>query len=124
MKESERLANILKQIREMNEVYDYSGQKISELESLQTDYLHKLEFVASTSSERNKIATALKKCRNERRKFKETCELLREFSDFINSNQNHIKRLEGILGNMRKVEASQSNRKYKPRVMTEEEWMG
>lgn len=124
MKESEKLANLLKYLRDVESEYCYSQQRISELELLQTDYLHKLEFVARTTSERNKIATALKKCRIERRKVKESCELFRELVDFIYSNRSQIKKLETILGNVRKIEINQCSRMYKPRVMTEEEYIG
>lgn len=122
MKSSEKLSKVLELTREVENQYDFSVGRISDLECLQNDLLHKLEFKASTAAERSKIATALKKCRNERRRQKEQTELLRELVEFISANQSQVKKLEKILGNMRKNEENQEKRTYKPRVLTVEEW--
>lgn len=122
MKESEKLSSLLKEIRELQNQYAFSQGRIDDLELLQGDLLHKIEFNAGTASERNKIATQLKKMRNERRKHKEMVELHRELIVFLNDNQSQIKRLEKVLGNMRRIEEMQSNRQYKPRSMTVEEY--
>lgn len=122
MKESEKLSSLLKEIRELQNQYAFSQGRIDDLELLQGDLLHKIEFNAGIASERNKIATQLKKMRNERRKHKEMVELHKELIVFLNDNQSQVKRLEKILGNMRKIEEMQSNRQYKPRSMTVEEF--
>lgn len=122
MKESEKLSNFLADARSIKSQYEFSNNKINEMDQLQCDLLHKLEFKAKTAAERNKVSTALKKCRLERRKYKETAELSKELAEFIDLNQPLVKRLEKILGNMRKIEENQDKRSYKPRVLTDEEW--
>lgn len=122
MKESEKLSNVLADARSIKSQYEFAFNKINEMDQLQNDLLHKLEFKDKTASERGKTSTALRKCRLERRKHKENVELLRELVEVIDSNQPIIKRLEKVLGNMRKIEETQDKRSYKPRVMTVEEW--
>lgn len=103
IKSSEKLSGLLKEIRELQNQYAFSQGR-------------------STTAERNKIATQLKKLRNERRKHKEMVELHKELISFINDNQSQVKRLEKILGNMRKIEETQGKRQYRPRLMTAEEF--
>lgn len=122
MKESERLSNVLADARSIKSQYEFSYNKINELDLLQNDLVHKIEFKDKTARERSKTSTRLKKCRDDRRNHKENVELLKELIEFIDGNQQLIKKLEKILGNMRKIEETQGKRSYKPRVMTAEEW--
>lgn len=122
MKESERLSNVLADARSIKSQYEFSYNKINELDLLQNDLVHKIEFKDKTARERSKTSTRLKKCRDDRRNHKENVELLKELIEFIDGNQQLIKKLEKILGNMRKIEETQGKRSYKPRVMTVEEW--
>lgn len=122
MKESEKLSNLLNEVRKFQSSYAFSQGRIEDLEHLQADLLHKLEFRAKDASDRNKIATALKKLRKERRGYKEKVELNKELIGFLNDNHSQIKKLEKILGNIRRIEEMQSNRQYKPRAMTTEEF--
>lgn len=124
MKESEMLSDILKYFREIQFKYNYALKCVDDMQLLQEDLLHKIEFKDKTAAERNKTSTKLRKCRVERRKNKDDAELLRELVEFINSNQQQIKKLEKILGDMRRVESNQDRRMYKPRIMTTEEWGG
>lgn len=124
MKESERLSEVLKYFRDVQNIHDFTTGRVSDLECLQNDYLHKLEFNATEAKERNKIATALRKCRMERRQLKEQEEVLRELYQFLDKNPDNIRQLEKILGNMRKIESTQINRSYKPRMMSIEEYKG
>jgi len=122
MKESEMLSDVLKYFREIQLKYNIALKCIDEKQMLQEDLLHKIEFKDRTAAERNKPSTALRKCRLERRKNKDDAELLRELVEFITNNQPAIKKLEKILGDMRRIEENQNKRRYKPRVMTIEEW--
>ena len=124
MKESERLSEVLQYFREVKNIYDFTLQEIQNIECLQNDYLHKLEFNATEAKERNKLATALRKLRIERREIKEQEEALRELNEFINKNPDRINSLERILGNMRKIETTQAKRVYKPRILSVEEYKG
>lgn len=122
MKESEKLSNILAEARSIKSQYEFSCIKINEMDLLQNDLVHKIEFKDKTARERSKTTTRMKKCRDERRNNKEYVELMEELVLFIDTNQPLIKRLEKILGNMRRIEENQGKRSYKPRVMTVEEW--
>lgn len=122
MKESEKLSNILADVRSIKSQYEFSCSKINEMDLLQNDLVHKIEFKDKTARERSKTTTRMKKCRDERRENKEYVELMEELVSFIDTNQPLIKRLEKILGNMRRIEENQGKRSYKPRVMTVEEW--
>lgn len=124
MKESEMLSNILKYFREIQTTYNIAVQGADDKQLLQEDLVHKIEFIDKTAQERNKTTTALKKCRDERRKNKDKVEVLRELNEFIINNQPTIKKLEKILGDMRRIEENQSKRVYRPRIMTQEEWEG
>lgn len=122
MKESEMLSDVLKYLRESQTLYNIALKGAEDKQLLQEDLLHKLEFKDKTATERNKTMKATKKCRDERRRHKDRVEVLRELNEFINSNQLVIKRLEKILGDMRRIEENQSKRVYRPRIMTEKEW--
>lgn len=122
MKESEELSNVLKYFRETEQLHKFAIGRIGELEQLQNDLLHKIEINCANVAERNKVATALRKCRVERRKYKDKVELMNGLIEFIDNNRPAIKKLEKILGSMRQVEENQDKRTYKPRVMTSEEW--
>lgn len=124
MKESEMLSDVLKYFRESQTMYNIEVQGAEDKQLLQEDLIHKLEFKDKTAAERNKTTRALKKCRDERRRHKDKVEVLRELNEFINTNQPTIKKLEKILGDMRRIEENQSKRVYRPRVMTQEEWEG
>ncbi len=122
MKESEMLSDVLKYFRESQTLYNIALKGAEDKQLLQEDLLHKLEFKDKTAAERNRTTTLMKKCRDERRKNKDKVEVLRELIEFINGNQPTIKRLEKILGDMRRIEENQSKRVYRPRIMTQEEW--
>ncbi|MBP1924615.1 hypothetical protein J2Z76_000468 [Sedimentibacter acidaminivorans] len=122
MKESEMLSDILKYFRDTQSMYNIALKGSDDKQLLQEDLLHKLEFKDKTAAERNKTTTAMKRCRDERRKHKDKVEVLRELIEFINGNQPAIKKLEKILGDMRRIEENQGKRVYRPRIMTEKEW--
>ena len=117
---SEQLTNILKDLKQVKNDYQYSYDKVGEMDLLTQDYLHMLEIVPLSGNERSKIATQLKNTRLERRKHKDNVELLKPLVDCLEKYDRVIKDLEQVLGQMRQIEEKQKNRIYTPRVLKED----
>lgn len=117
---SEQLTNILKDLKQVKNDYQYSYDKVGEMDLLTQDYLHMLEIVPLSGNERSKIATQLKNTRLERRKHKDNVELLKPLVDCLEKHNRTIKDLEQVLGQMRKIEEKQKNRIYTPRILKED----
>lgn len=77
------------------------------------------DFFCYRCKERSKIATKLAANRKERRKYKDTEEVLRPLVEWVNSDygKKAVDMLSQALGQMRKREEAQSCRQYKPRVL-------
>ncbi len=118
----EDLTRLLNVLREVKPSYKYSYDRVGELDMLTVDYLHKLELVDLEYTERNKLATQLRKVRKERRYHKDQVEQLYPLVEFINKNMRQVKELERVLGEIRSIEERQSNRMYTPRCMSENEY--
>lgn len=114
---SEQLTNILKDLKQVKNDYQYSYDKVGEMDLLTQDYLHMLEIVPFSEDEMFKIATQLKNTRLERRKHKDNVELLKPLVDCLEKHNRTIKDLEQVLGQMRKIEETQENRIYTPRIL-------
>lgn len=72
--------------------------------------------------ERAKVATALAKCRQQRRNCKDTVEVLEPLVQFLESDKgkNLYNLVREALGKTRKVEERMETRKYVPRVLGQE----
>lgn len=117
---SEQLTNILKDLKQVKNDYQYSYDKVGEMDLLTQDYLHMLEIVPLSGNERSKIATQLKNTRLERRKHKDNVELLKPLVNCLDKHSRTIKDLEQVLGQMRQIEEKQKNRIYTPRILKED----
>mgnify|MGYP001264638549 CR=1 FL=1 len=101
---SEQLTNILKDLKQVKNDYQYSYDKVGEMDLLTQDYLHMLEIVLLSEDEMSKIATQLKNTRLERRKHKDNVELLKPLVNCLDKHSRMIKDLEQVLGQMRQIE--------------------
>ena len=103
--------------------YAWNYEQVGRLDRLTQDYLHKLELEDLNYRERAKVATALAKCRSQRRKYKDTVEILDPLVQFLDSEKgrNLMNLMREVLGKTRKVEKSMENRIYIPRILKEEE---
>lgn len=119
---SEQLTEILNMFRNVIPHYNYSYDKVGELDLLTQDYLHKLELVDLPYNERSKLATKLRKVRLERRKHKDIVERLEPLVKTVNKESKSLKSFEQTLGTMRKIEDRQQIRTYNPRVLDEDEF--
>lgn len=76
------------------------------------DYLHKIELENLNYKERAKLSTKLMENRKLRRKYKDEYEELSPLSNFVAENKVFIRKLEQLLGEVRKVEKYHTNRQY------------
>ncbi len=97
-----------------------SSRNLMEDENKRTqDYLHKLELDNLNYKERAKLSTKLMENRKLRRKYKDEYEENLPISEFVEVNKQFIKKLEQLLGEIRKVEKYHENRQYYPRIEKE-----
>ncbi len=103
--------------------YAWCHDEVNRLDKLTQDYLHKLELGNLDYRERAKVATAIARCRRQRRGCKDTVEILEPLVQFLDSERgkNLMNLMRETLGKTRRVEKSMENRTYFPRVLTEEE---
>lgn len=102
--------------------YDWNRNEVNRLDRLTQDYLHKLELDDLSYSERAKVATKLKQCRQLRRESKDTAEILEPLITFLDSDKgkNMLNLLRETLGKTRKVEERMENRTYRYKVLEQE----
>jgi len=119
---SESISYFCGTMDEARKDYNWCYEEVGRLEQLTQDYLHKLELDNLNYKERAKVATALAKCRQERRSCKDTVEALTPLVEFLESDKgkNLLNLMKEVLGKTRKVEHKMENRTYHPRVLKEE----
>lgn len=81
------------------------------------DILHKLELEKLEYKEQCKLMTILKKNRRNRRRHKDAIEELQPLIDFFNSSEGNklLKKMNDVLGSIRKVENYHNRRIYIPK---------
>lgn len=102
--------------------YEYCYDRVNELDKLQQDYLHKLEFEVKNAKEGAKVATQLRKLRAERRKCKNRAEVLFPLYTFLTESKgkNVINMLYEVVNKIKQAETRQENRTYTNRVLKDE----
>ena len=126
MQVSKELENFMRFYNSAKMNYTTAYNKVNECDKLTQDLLHKLELDNISTAEKNKIATQLRRCRKDRRYWKDIVEELEPFIDIFTPGKNntaagHIKTinlLSEALGKIRKQEEYHSDRTYKPRIIT------
>lgn len=121
--QSEIIAAFIKLTEYAPKVYEAARSAVNTEDKLTQDLLHKIELEGNDRSIRNKAATELRTSRLDRRYYKDIAEELEPLYEFLQDGTNRkvIKKLEQVLGKMRKVEAYHANRTYHPRVNRMEE---
>ena len=116
---SPSISRFLDMMSEAVDDYAWNEDEVSRLDRLTQDYLHKLELEELPYNERAKLATALRRCRRERRASKDTVEILAPLVDFLDSDKGRslINLMKEVLGKTRKVEERMSMRTYRNRVL-------
>lgn len=98
--------------------YKFAIDELDRLEKLTQDYLHSLELDGLHYKERAKVATKLAKCRQERRKAKDTIKALTPLIDYLGSEngKQFMNKLREALGKTRRAEKSLEGRVYVKRI--------
>ena len=123
-KKSEIIEEFLNLLNESSSKYSFNSEKVNEKDRLKSDIEHKFELQKLDRNQRAKLGTALTKCMQERREYKDEAqewEILFNFSQ-DDANEKFIKNIKKMLGDLRKQENYHDNRSYMPRVMTMDEW--
>ena len=97
----------------------FLDEELTRLDALTQDYLHALELGELSYHERARIATDLANCRKERRKVKDTIEVIDAFVIFEDEKESkaHMNKLRQVLGQVRSAEKKHNNRIYIPKVL-------
>ena len=116
-KPSEITREFVNFLEESKPLYESAKKKVEEYDSIERHiyWAHKFEF-AKDRSERNRLATAFQRERQERRRYKNICDEYKVLIGFINSDNNKgaLKRLKGMIdAQKREEEYLDSERKYK-----------
>jgi hypothetical protein len=116
---SENVANFANFVRETKQLCEQHSYALEHYESCSQDLLHQIEL--GSSSERGKAATRLAKVRKLRRVSKDTIDNFAPLLSLIETAEGKyfMRRLNEVLGEMRKVERSHSNRIYIPKAISE-----
>ena len=123
---SKKLTDFIKFFNESITAYNYCLSQLDECDKLTQDLLHKLELEKLTTAEKNKIATQLKYCRQDRRYYKDRVEELKPFMNLFNVDEHSttyhkfMNKLQNVLGETRKVEEYHKKRTYNPRILKDE----
>lgn len=115
---SEQLKQFLDFVDESRRILGIALDAVQTEEKRQIDLLHEIEFAAS-AKERNKTATRLHKCREDRRKYKDMVKRYEQIVNFFNDGQNQkiTNQMKQLLGRQRREEEYlDSDRVYKKRV--------
>lgn len=117
---SESISGVCQLMEQARHDHALCYETVNRMDMLTQDYLHKLELEDLTYAERAKVATAIKKCRRERRACKDTVEMLEPLIQFLNSEKGKhmMNLLNEVLGQTRRVEKRMVNRTYVPRVLS------
>ncbi len=109
-------------MEEAQKDYEWNYGEVNRLDRLTQDYLHSLELDGLAYRERAKVATALAKCRQQRRNCKDTVEVLDPLIQFLESDRgkNLLNLVREALGKTRKVEERMETRTYIPRILGQE----
>lgn len=116
---SERISNFLKFTQESCAAFRWHTDELARLDKLTQDYLHSLELGGMDYKGRAKLATALARCRKERRAHKNALQVLRPAVEYTESD--HGKRalslLSEALGHTRKEERKLDDPVYWYRIL-------
>lgn len=110
------LDQILKTLRQAETDFNIASDEEKLCEDEQQDILHELELVRLSYHERGKLAARLVEVRKKRRQAKNALETLEPLVNWLKENQDTVRSLQRVLGEMRKQEQRHLNRVYVKRV--------
>ena len=116
LKPSTPLSDFLSFLRDVAEKYRIAEAEQQETEAETQDILHDLELNQHDYYETAQLAKDLREIRKKRRVAKNTIETLTPIVQYVDANRDHVRDIEKLLGEVRRVEGRVSNRAYMPRV--------
>lgn len=121
MNDSEPIAAFLEYLRDTARQCKQATSDEKLADDQTQDILHRLELYADDYHETARLAKKLREVRQRRRRAKEAYERLSPVSTWARENQAVVKRLEQLLGTVRKAEERQQKRLWMPRTDVLEE---
>lgn len=114
MNDSEPIAAFLDYLREASRQCRQAAADERLADEQTQDILHRLELYADDYHKTARLAKLLRQVRQSRRRAKESYERLSPVSTWAKENQAVVKRLEQLLGTVRKAEERQQSRLWMP----------
>lgn len=114
MKDSEPIEAFLNYLREAVRQCKQAASDEKLADEQTQDILHRLELYADDYHETARLAKLLRQVRQRRRKAKEAYECLNPVANWAKENASVVKRLEQLLGTVRKSEERQAKRLWMP----------
>lgn len=113
------ILNSINDITELLNIYNLCTEKLDYEQNLTQDLLHAIEF-SEDYKERYKYSTILHYCRQRRRVYKNTIDVLMPIVAYAQKEDTKkvLNKLNNILGESRKIKNGQSNKHYNPRILT------
>lgn len=106
------IENVLELFRRAKTELSMANDDLKYCDDKTQDYLHELELVNHTYHERGRIAKELAELRQKRRAAKDRIELVTPIVNWAIQYKSSIDGLQRVLGELRKIDARQSNRLY------------
>ncbi len=118
------LAAFIKEMNQSKTNFVWCFDEEKRINDLTQDYLHRLELQNLSYHEYAVIAEMLRQCRIDRRNVKDARILLEKLVLFLNSDEgkNFILQLQQIVESASKLRIVFENRKYHPRVLSNQEF--
>lgn len=118
---SPRISEVCSLFSEAVKTYQWSLEELTMSEKLTQDLLHSLELGDLDYRKRARVATQLRKCRQQRRVYKDTVEIYAPLVEHLESEtgKRFVNLLKEVLGKTRKSEERTEGRIYFPRVLQE-----
>lgn len=118
MRESENIAAFLDFLWDAQSRYNIARDELNQANNETQDILHQLELFENSYHKIAALGKKLRAVRRRRRTAKDTVEVLEPIIVWANRQDNRelLKRLEQLLGEVRKIEKSKENRMYIPKT--------
>ena len=118
MRDSENIAAFLNFLRNAQSLYNIARDELHQADNETQDILHQLELHENSYHKIAALGKKLRAVRRRRRTAKDTVEIYEPIIVWANRQDNRelLKRLEQLLGEVRKIEESKENRMYVPKT--------
>lgn len=116
MSDLEKLHEFIQLLQDVRREYHSAQDAEKEADAQLQDIIHHLELHDDSYHETARLGKLIRQIRRERRKAKETVELLAPVDAWANENKAVIHSLERLLGTVCHIQEAQNKRVYRPRT--------